>query len=612
MDVDGGDYTSWAYDERGRVITEGKQIPGGGQFFTEFTYNSADLPKTMTYPVDNEVVTFTYNNNMLPTSVSGTNTYAQSIAYDAANRMTEILRGVNKVHTDYTYNPWNADGGRLQNLTSTQVSPANNLQNLTYDYDSVGNINTIIDSLSGPQTQTFTYDVLDRVLTSSATGGSNGLYSESYTYNGTTGNLSSKGGVNYTAYDANHKHAVTNLSNGNSYAYDANGNMTSRNVGGQSFTLAYDTENRLVSVTGAATASFSYDADGKQVIGTVNGVTTYYVGQHYEKKSGVVTKYYFAGTMRLAVRTSGTLSFLLGDHLGSSSVTTDANGGYSAQELYKAFGETRYSYGTLGTDYHFTGQREEASLGIYYFNARWMDPSLGRFTSPDTIIPTQTQGTQAWDRYAFVNNNPVRYTDPTGHRCVAEDGEDEDCLNNDGSKGAGFTGIASSSSGASSNVEKSCGGWGEKTCGGSTNNYYLPGTQRTSDAFMWGFNLSGSSPGLYLTGGMEELYFLDDKTRATYAYEGEGEAIGAGGSVTVYLGEVWNIENPEDYNGPFGAVGLTFSTPVGGLSVSYFWDTAHTPLSSGTTQGYSIGFSPGAQLSGWWSSTFYKMLEEIH
>jgi len=51
--------------------------------------------------------------------------------------------------------------------------------------------------------------------------------------------------------------------------------------------------------------------------------------------------------------------------------------------------------------------------------ARWFDPSLGRFLSPDTIVPTSTQGTQAWDRYAFVNNNPVRYTDPTGH--VAED-----------------------------------------------------------------------------------------------------------------------------------------------------------------------------------------------
>ena len=201
--------------------------------------------------------------------------------------------------------------------------------------------------------------------------------------------------------------------------------MTSRYVNGQSFTLAYDAENRLVAVSGAAAANFAYDADGKQVIGTVNGVTTYYVGNHYEVKSSVVTKYYFAGATRLAVRTGDTLSFLLADHIGSSSVTTDANGGYSAEALYKAFGETRYTLGNLNTDYHFTGQREEVSLGIYWFQSRFYDASLGRFTQPDSLlVPTGTQGTQAWDRYAFVNNNPVRYNDPTGHKI--EDEEEED------------------------------------------------------------------------------------------------------------------------------------------------------------------------------------------
>jgi hypothetical protein len=85
------------------------------------------------------------------------------------------------------------------------------------------------------------------------------------------------------------------LSNGNSYGYDANGNMTSRHVLEgtifKDFTLNYDTENRLVSVTGAATANFYYDADGKQVKSIVGGVTTYYVGQHYEKKGTTVTQY---------------------------------------------------------------------------------------------------------------------------------------------------------------------------------------------------------------------------------------------------------------------------------------------------------------------------------
>jgi RHS repeat-associated protein len=184
-------------------------------------------------------------------------------------------------------------------------------------------------------------------------------------------------------------------------------------------------------VTGAATANFYYDADGKQIKATVNGVTTYYVGNHYEVKNSVVTKYYFAGATRLAVRTGGTLSYLLGDHLGSSSVTTDANGVKTASALYKAFGETRYTLGNLNTDYHFTGQREEAALGgIYWFQSRWFDPTLGRFMSPDTIVPTSTQGTQAWDRYAFVNNNPVRYTDPTGHGIEGDDPppSDDPCI----------------------------------------------------------------------------------------------------------------------------------------------------------------------------------------
>ena len=143
-------------------------------------------------------------------------------------------------------------------------------------------------------------------------------------------------------------------------------------------------------------------------------MTTLFVGAHYEKSGAQIAKYYFAGASRIAVRTNGTLSYLLGDHLGSSSVTTNASGVKTASALYKAFGETRFSSGALGTDYKFTGQREQAELGLYFYGARWFDPSIGRFTSPDTMIPS-TQGTQAWDRYAYVNNNPVRYTDPTGH-----------------------------------------------------------------------------------------------------------------------------------------------------------------------------------------------------
>jgi RHS repeat-associated protein len=177
-----------------------------------------------------------------------------------------------------------------------------------------------------------------------------------------------------------------------------------------------------------------YDADGARVQSVMDGETTVFIGSHYEianpGTNQVATKYYLAGGVRVAIRKGEVLSYLLADHIGSTSLSTDASGNRTSELRYKAFGETRFSYGTMPTRYTFTGQFSYADdpstagvaegFGLYYFNARWMDPSLGRFAQPDSIVPTQTQGTQAWDRYAFVNNNPVRYNDPTGHQ-VAED-----------------------------------------------------------------------------------------------------------------------------------------------------------------------------------------------
>jgi RHS repeat-associated protein len=102
---------------------------------------------------------------------------------------------------------------------------------------------------------------------------------------------------------------------------------------------------------------------------------------------GVVTKYYFFGGRRVALRRGGVVQYLLGDHLGSTSLVLDANGAKVAEARYYPYGETRWTAGTLPTDYRFTGQREEASLGLYQMGARWVDPSLGRWLSADTIVP---------------------------------------------------------------------------------------------------------------------------------------------------------------------------------------------------------------------------------
>ena len=83
------------------------------------------------------------------------------------------------------------------------------------------------------------------------------------------------------------------------------------------------------------------------------------------------------------------------------------------------WGETRF--GGVGTEYQYTGQYRQSAIGLDYYNARWYDPVLGRFAQADSIIPEASQGVQAWDRYAYVNNNPLRYNDPNGHRLTPYD-----------------------------------------------------------------------------------------------------------------------------------------------------------------------------------------------
>jgi RHS repeat-associated protein len=187
-------------------------------------------------------------------------------------------------------------------------------------------------------------------------------------------------------------------------------------------------------------------------------------------------------TVEYLVSTSSTQR--LSDYLNSTSLTADANGAKVLELRYKAC-SLRYTSGVLREGevratwtanpsttpaykfpaYTYTGQYSymddpatsgvTEGFGLMFYQSRWFDPSLGRFTQADTIT---SGGAQGYDRYAYVSNNPIKLSDPSGHKCV---GDAAECLNDDGSKGSGFTG-----GDTKPNPNLGCGVSNQPDCGG--------------------------------------------------------------------------------------------------------------------------------------------------
>ncbi len=434
--TDGSGTTQWSYDNRGQVIAE-RKVVGSEVFYTRWGYNAAGLQSWIRYPGGNagqsgERVSYTYHPQMLVNNVVGDYSYVPGIQYDAAGRLVQLVRGQGTLTTSYTYYGWteisDLDGQQVGQGARLKQMATGTLQDLRYVYDAVGNVRTIQDykAVGGTQTQTqtFSYDALDRLTSAGADlSVPNGGYGpESYTYHPDTGNLSTKAGVSYGYNDSARKHAVTHLAGVQKYWYDANGNMITRIVGATTYSLSYDAENRMTAVSGGGlSASFVYDGDGNRVKGTIAGVSTVYISNTFEWTGSTSTmkKYFYASGVRVAMREgSSDPKWLLADHLSSSTITASYTGSRLAELAYEAWGENRYSYGATPTTYRYTGQRQEILLGgvdgLYFYNARWYDSSLGRFLSADTVIP-QPGDSQAWDRFAYSLNNPVKYVDPTGY-----------------------------------------------------------------------------------------------------------------------------------------------------------------------------------------------------
>ncbi len=411
---------------------------GGGTFVTQWSYDSADRALWQKYPGGaggqvGEQVNFAYTGQGLLRQVqsNGSTYYVGETLYNALGQVTERWLGSTTGVVRQLYSYTAAENFRLVSMKAGNAPPYTNLQNITYGYDDVGNVLTITDAAAygGIQTQTFTYDALHRLSTAQASGatGYGGYSQKSYGYDA-IGNLTHFESTTQNQYyqDAAHKHAVTHIGGtapGNQkYWYDQNGNATRRIAGTQDVTLSYDAENRLTGMSGGVISSYVYDGDGKRVKETSGGTTTVYIGNTFEWTGSTATmkSYYYAGGTRVAMRTgtsTGTVNYLLGDHLGSQALTLTSTGARlntNTELRYYPYGVARYTAGTTPTTFNFTGQRKDSGSGLLFYNARWYDPVVGRFLQSDTLVPGAANP-QALNRYSYTLNNPLRYTDPTGH-----------------------------------------------------------------------------------------------------------------------------------------------------------------------------------------------------
>jgi RHS repeat-associated protein len=286
-------------------------------------------------------------------------------------------------------------------------------QDLVYDYDQAGNITAIVDNIF-TGSRIFTYDALNRLETAYGYFGTNQAIKDcTYTYS-SIGNITNKCGVTFQYTDSLHPTAVTSISTGKSYTYDNNGNMLTG--GGRTFT--WDIDNRVTSVSiGGSVTSMEYDYTGMRVKKNGSGGTTFYPFAGVEiDPNGVMTKFIRIGTENFASHkgTGDEYRFYHNDHLGGVNVITDMTGGRVQLTEYDPWGGVSRNEGDVDPTHRFTGKELDPETGLYYYGGRYYDPEISRFVSPDPFVQ-DPEDPQNLNRYSYVENDPINYTDPSGY-----------------------------------------------------------------------------------------------------------------------------------------------------------------------------------------------------
>jgi len=435
----------------GRVWTEDRMISGGGTKSISYTYLLDGSISTLAYPSTGKTITYSYSRAGRPLSALNTTdnvNYVQSATYAAPGELTAMTNGATStfagISVQNSYNkrlqPLQAFRTTGTTLTSSQLAmttcpgTVGTIMHHVYGFgagtNDNGNVQSMANCRDTNRTENFAYDSLNRILNASTNGPN---WGETYTIDA-WGNMTAIG-----SYQSKpHESLSTSASTNNQligFSYDAAGNMIQN--GSPSYT--YDGENRLTSTVGW---TYTYDGDGVRVKKCASSCTTgtlYWGGgtlSESDLAGNIQHEYIYFGGARVARRdvSGNTVHYYFSNHLGSSSVVTNATGStpFDQEIDYYPFGGEIDISNNLTQNYKFSGKERDAESGLDNFGARYNASSLGRFMTPDwsarpITVPYAVFGDpQSLNLYGFVRNDPVSSVDADGHFQL-HIGESEQC-----------------------------------------------------------------------------------------------------------------------------------------------------------------------------------------
>ncbi|HRV06872.1 MAG TPA: RHS repeat-associated core domain-containing protein [Acidobacteriota bacterium] len=291
-----------------------------------------------------------------------------------------------------------------------------------------GNVFQVTDAFDTNGNFTYTYDYLNRLVSSSGPGSV--LLQMTYDRWGNKSQAATGAGPHKPLSFPTGSYDKNRISS-SGYMYDEAGNLVAEPAdawtGRGAMTYQYDAESRIQSTGGAATVTYAYDGQGRRVKKTADGQTRYY---YYDPLGNPVWEYttqwetydlYFNGKLvftNTAAMNPSTV-WLHADHLGTVRVKSNASGQAIAGTRlhYFPFGE-RVNVKTDPVKYEFTGKERDDDTQLGYFGARYYANTLGRFAHPDIAGADQSSGDpRSWNLFDYVRNNPLRFVDPTGRAC---------------------------------------------------------------------------------------------------------------------------------------------------------------------------------------------------